>query len=514
MNAGVARPVAAATAHGRLRGVERDGVAAFHRVPYGANALGSHRFRAPAPVRAWSGVRDAARPGGPNAPQSAAARVLPGLDLGPFLGGWEPGEEFLTANIWSPDPGAALPVMVFLHGGSFVSGSGSLPLYDGARLAARGVVPVTVNYRLGVEGFVPLPGGEANVGLRDQIAALAWVRENIAAFGGDPGRITVFGQSAGAMSIAALLGSPAARGLFHRAILQSGNTATHSLEYGAQLAAALARIAGTEPTRAHFAQLDPSELVAAQLRLSQDTGAIDLTGLEETRAVTAIAPFGLVRDGETVADSPLEAAAACPVDLLAGTNSDEINLWLEPAGILDAITEDALAPIAPRAGQSAAELITAYRQAAPGASPGHLYAAMMTDSAFRRPTLTLLDRHSAAGGRCYGYEFTEPSPARDGRLGACHLMELPYVFGNLAATGLSGAAGLTGDHPAAELSERIQSAWVGFATSGNPGWRPYTAPDRPVMRIGDTWQLAHDPMSHLRHAWRQDPHDTTTGATR
>lgn len=206
----------ARTTAGRVRGVEKDGVLRYLGVPYAAPPV---RFAAPEPVPRWDGARDATAPG-PNAPQPPMH--FGALDMSRVLGhGWRPGEDYLTVDVWTPG-GTGLPVMVFLHGGGFVGGEPGAPVCDGTVLARAGIVLVSVTYRVGIEGFLPLPGGATNIGLRDQFAALAWVRENAAAFGGDPDLVTVFGQLAGAMCIGSLLGSPLAAGLFDRAIVQSG----------------------------------------------------------------------------------------------------------------------------------------------------------------------------------------------------------------------------------------------------------------------------------------------------
>jgi para-nitrobenzyl esterase len=421
------------TTGGRVRGTARDGIAAFRGIPY-ADPRNEFRFRAPGPAPRWDGVRNAVH-FGPTAPQASGG--IPGIDLTSVLGEWVRGDEYLTVNVWAPESGpSGLPVMVFLHGGAFVAGAGSLALYDGSRFAARGVVLVTVNYRLGVEGFLPLPGGDTNVGLRDQIAALRWVRDNAAAFGGDPDQVTVFGESAGAISIACLLGT---KGLFRRAIMQSGNTLTRSVEYGRRLAAALAGQLGIEPTRSEFALKDPADLLAGQRTVARNPRLINLDGLSENPATVALAQFGPVIDGDVVTG----AAADPGVDLLAGTNTDEMALWLVPAG----------QPNSPA----------------------------MTDAVFRQPTLDLLDRHP---GRAFGYEFTWPSPAFEGRLGACHALELPYVFGNLHVPGIEA---LLGSAPSAELSAKLsdlmQRSWVRFAREGDPGW-----PQDTIMRIGSEGQ--------------------------
>ncbi|MCG7528095.1 carboxylesterase family protein, partial [Streptomyces sp. OfavH-34-F] len=208
----------AETVHGTVRGAYEDGVAVFRGIPYAAAPVGARRFRAPAPPESWTGVR-AATAYGPTAPKRPYGPPLDRLLADPSV----PGEDCLNLNVWTPDPaGAGLPVLVWVHGGNLLHGSSALALYDGTAFARDGVVCVSVNYRLGVEGFAVLPDAPANRGLLDQLAALGWVRDNIAAFGGDPDRVTLCGESAGAIGVGALLTAPRARGLFRRAVLQSG----------------------------------------------------------------------------------------------------------------------------------------------------------------------------------------------------------------------------------------------------------------------------------------------------
>src|SRR4051794_26607343 len=266
----------AVTSAGRIRGVEKDGVARFLGVPYAAPPVGPLRFAAPAPPPAWDGVRDCTAPG-PNAPQPQ--RTFGALDLSPVIGqGWRPGDGYLTVDVWTPDPGGSrLPVMVFVHGGAFVAGEPGAPVYDGTALAHAGVVLVSVTYRLGIEGFLPLAGGATNIGLRDQLAALAWVQENAAAFGGDPAAVTVFGESAGAMSVGCLLGSPLAAGLFRRAIVQSGGAEmVHSEGPLRGFAARVAAELGVEPVADAFRGRTLADTLAAQDRMSDPVRRGDL----------------------------------------------------------------------------------------------------------------------------------------------------------------------------------------------------------------------------------------------
>ena len=290
-------PPEARTAAGRVRGVREGGVAVFRGIPYAEPPVGALRFAAPRPVRGWSGVREAPTYGPP--PPQGGHFGMDALSPDPADDDW------LTVNVWSPEPapGAGLPVMVWIQGGGYVIGTSGLPEYDGGRLAREGgVVVVTFNYRVGVEGFAQLEGAPANRGLLDQVAALEWVRDNISAFGGDPDRVTVFGQSAGGGSVAALLAMDRAAGLFHRAVVQSMPGTFFSPELAADIAAACAAELGLRPSVADLSGVDPRQLPAA----GDAVGAtmehrVSRWGLPAHRRI----PFSPVVDGEVLAGDTL-----------------------------------------------------------------------------------------------------------------------------------------------------------------------------------------------------------------
>jgi len=284
-------------------GVVRGEGGVFWDVPYAAPPVGDGRFAEPAPVPPWEGVRDATRPG-PSAPMPDR-RWFGRLDMGPVMRGWVPGEDYLTVNVWTPSIAGRAPVMVFVHGGGFVTGSGAAAVYDGTAFARDGVVLVTLNYRLGVPGWLSLPGAPDNRGLLDVIAALRWVRENIAAFGGDPDQVTVFGQSAGGMIVGALLAHPAAAGLFRRAISQSGGLHGLTREQAGRAAAQMAQMLGVAPTADGFAAASDEEFVAAQPQLAA-SGAGGLLGL------------GVLLD---------EPSVRTDVDLMVGNTTQEARLY-------------------------------------------------------------------------------------------------------------------------------------------------------------------------------------------
>ncbi|WSG37391.1 carboxylesterase family protein [Dactylosporangium sp. NBC_01737] len=427
----------------------------------------------------------------------------PGLfsmgDLAPAAG-----DDWLTVNVWSPDPapGAGLPVLVWIPGGAYAIGASSLPEFDGGRLAAGGVVVVTLNYRLGVEGFAQIDGAPANRGLLDQVAALEWVRRDIRGFGGDPDRVTVFGQSAGGGSVAALLAMPRAAGLFRRAVAQSIPGTFFSPELAADIAAAFAAELGVRPTAADLSTVDPTLLPAA--------GDAVFTKIEQWKdrwgpITYRPIPFAPVVDGDVLPATPwqaLAAGAARGVDLLAGHVRDEHRLFSLIDGVLGQVTAEqadaalrALAPGPDGAGR--------YRAAFPDASSEQLYETVNADWLFRMPTLHLAAAHAAAGGRTHLFEVTWAAPGMAGALGACHGLDVPLVFGNLS----SGRPGmLIGDPPPAEaeaLSARIRAAWTAFATGGDPGWPAYDAAQRLTQILDTRPAVTAYPEAASERLWRE-----------
>jgi para-nitrobenzyl esterase len=393
--------------------------------------------------------------------------------------------------------------MVFIYGGAFVLGGSSTALYNGRAFARDGVVLVSFNYRLGIEGFLPLPGGKTNVGLRDQIAALTWVQENIDSFGGDPQKVTVFGESAGALSVATLLAMPSARGLFRRAISQSGGGLhTMSLEQAERVSARLGEMLGVPATRESFTSLTFEQIVAAQAQLLP--GSIDFRTAEHPDPTGGLTSFLPVRDGDLLSTQPVEALkqwASAGVDLLAGTNTQEMNLYYVPSGVVNAIDSDQklIASIQGRH-PDPEKLAAVYRASRPQAQPGELFSAIMTDWMFHMPTVRLVEARSSQPAQTYLYEFAWPSPACDGKLGACHGLELGFVFDTLDTPGLRGPTGMVGDNPPSELARRLHQTWITFATTGNPGWPVYSE-QRSVMHIDDVWEVLTDPDSDERRVW-------------
>lgn len=494
------------TKSGALRGREEHGIISFKGIPFAAPPVGPLRFAAPVPPLSWDGVRDATA-FSPTPPQAdASLRVLPGLDLRPLFGeGWRKGDDYLTLNVWTPDPDTrGLPVMVFIYGGAFVAGASSTPLYHGTRFARDGVVFVSFNYRLGIEGFLPLKGGATNIGLRDQIATLTWVQDNIAAFGGDPNNVTIFGESAGAISVASLFAISSARGLFRRGISQSGGGQhTMSMEQATRVAAKLGDILGIPPTREDFASRSPEDFIAAQTQLLP--GSLDLNTTQDVDPTGGLTLFLPVRDGDLLATQPVDAirqGASATADLLLGSNSQEMNFYYVPTGVANLINSDErlYQSLMGRVPESE-KLIATYRSTRPDATPGELLSAIMTDWMFHIPTVRLAEAHASHTGGTYLYEFAWPSPLYDGKMGACHGLDLGFVFDTLDTPGLSGPEGMVGEHPSAELARRVHQTWISFASTGKPGWASYDTQRRSVMRINTAWELLTDPQALEREVW-------------
>lgn len=477
---------------GLLLGRADRGVAAFLGIPYAAPHFGARRMRPPGPPVRWEGGRSATDygptcPKGDYGPESAA--LFPEVVI--------PGEECLNLNVWTPDPrGSGLPVLVWIHGGMFTKGSGSVAGYRGASFARDGVVCVTINYRLGAEGFLYLGDGTANLGLLDQVAALEWVQGNIAAFGGDPGKVTVAGQSAGAMSIITLMAMPRARGLFRQAVTQSGAAAQAlTTETAAGVASRLAESLGVAPTRDAFSEVPAGRLAgAASVLLEEVQSAPD-------PATWGSLPFALVVDGHSLPDHPLDAlrrGAGSGVRLLAGWNRDDVRIGLVPTGMIDIVDEPALSAVAAALGAPDGT-VGLYRAARPGASSGDLLAVVATDCLIRIPAIRVAEACLEVGeADTWMYRFDHGSPSFAGRLGAAHAVEIPYVFDLLDE---ESSRALIGDAPPQVVADTAHGAWVRFVADGDPGWPRYDIADRATGLIDEGITVAGDPDGAEREVW-------------
>ena len=494
---------------GRLRGVRRGDLWSFSGIPYAKAPVGPLRWRPPAEAEIWDGIRDAST-FGPIAPQSAS---VAGITSPSDPDNSEPhSEDCLSLNVWTPElPGtspsgrdAERPVMVFIHGGGFTSGSGSVFVYRGGNLVRNGDgVVVTLNYRLGALGFLghrrlsDADGHVGNWGLHDQVAALRWVRDNIAVFGGDPQNVTIFGESAGGFSVAALIGAPKAAGLVRRAIVESGGAYAHSVEEAERAATRLAAVLGVaEADRDSLERIPAAELVAATEEMGRrrpDPGMLPL-------------PFLPTVDGVFLPRHPLTAVAdgaASGVDLLIGTNRDEMTLFglgnpalsdMDEAGV-ERWTSNALPHVPVN------EVIESYRNARSArfepVEPRDIWVAVGTDIVFRWPSLQLAAAHVSRGDTAFVYLFDWESPAFDGILGSCHALELPFVFGAVHVPVVQLFSG--GGPTVNTLSQQMQQSWLSFAQRGNPShdgidpWQPWDPVGRATMIFGEWTRLEHAP---------------------
>ncbi|MGI5131516.1 carboxylesterase/lipase family protein [Pseudonocardia sp. CA-107938] len=478
--------IEATTISGTVRGTVEGGVARFLGIPYAAAPFGEHRFRPTQPHPGWSGVRDALQLGA-TAPAGPYPPVFRDVLPEPVI----PGDEILTVNVWAPADASGAPVMVFIHGGAFVNGSNAVPVYDGTAFARDGIVLVSVNYRLGAEGFLKLPGGPANLGILDQVAALTWVRDNIAAFGGDPGRVTVFGESAGAMSVGTLLAMPAAEGLFQRAILQSGAAHNaYSVETAEKIATLVAAQVGLAP--AELGQVPPERLVRAHTELLKELRARpDPVKFGEAAAGALV--YVPIVDGESLPGRPIDriaAGSATDVEVLIGTTRDEVHLFTVAGGMTEFVTDAAMTGFVGMLGLPDGA-VDRYRAGRPGGAPWEVLSDVMTDQMFRIPAIRLAEAH----GRAWVYEFDWPAQGLDGRLGACHAVELPFVFDTLAA-----AEAMNGPDAPQELADTVHGAWVAFASGRDPGWARY-GDARTVRTFGAATETADDPRGATRELW-------------
>jgi para-nitrobenzyl esterase len=477
------------TTHGPVRGKRSGAVRVFSGIPFAEAPRGALRFAAPTPPRAWSEPRDCTETA-PAAPHRAT-------ELGRAIGlaTDHQSEDCLTVTVWTPasDRAASRPVMVWIHGGGFEGGSAGNPLADGAALAARGdVVVVSLQYRLGILGFLHLEGAPDNRGLLDQVAALEWVRDNIARFGGDPKKVTLFGSSAGGVSVSLLLAMARTRGLFARAIVQSGSPeCLHPPETARTIAAEVIEALGLEPdgARASLETMDIEELCEKQRGASSRLAA---------RIAGVV--FQPVLDPSMFPEHPLamiRKGAAAGVALLVGTNKDEMKLaalekfdFGSPSD--DELTTRVRGMLGVEGPPIHEHVLRTYRGMPhlAGASNKDIWDAITTDFYFRYPAIRLADAHARHEPDTFMYTVTLASGAFDGLLGACHAIEIPLVFGTYEVSPMDMFLADTPELPA--VSRRVQDVWLAFARHGVPGtdetgsWTRWARGRRGAMLLGHT----------------------------
>jgi para-nitrobenzyl esterase len=498
-------PSEATTSAGRVRGYFAAGIHVFKGMPYAASTA-STRFAAPIPAKPWSGLRPAWQwPA--ECPQHNPPAGGEVGDLFRINNEWTApqSEDCLALNIWTPGlrDGMKRPVMVWLHGGGFTVGSGSSELYDGANLCKKGdVVVVTLNHRLNLFGYLHLAGAGAgerfvdsgNAGMLDIVEALRWIADNIAEFGGDPGNVTIFGQSGGGAKVSTLLAMPVAHGLFHKAIIQSGPGVRAIDPEGAEkITAKVFRQLGLDPRKPEALLALPME----ELKKVLSTGGADAMGQMR---------LGAVVDGRNLPHHPFDPAApatSANVPVLIGCTSDEATSIFGPADpSIFTIAEGQLsARVAAILGDVAEEAIAAYRAQQPQAAASGVYLSILSDHIMRRGSIEIAERKAAQNAApAYLYWFKKPSPRFGGKYGAMHGIDIPYVFDNVdLAKSLLGE-----DSSRYALAQACSAAWIAFARTGNPtapelpAWRPYTAGDRATMLLDDVCTLAVDPDPAVR----------------
>lgn len=514
------------TRFGKVRGRVENGVWAFKGIPYAAPLDVESRFSPPERPVVWPEVFDAFE-FGPIAPQPDP---IPAMSILGDPTEWDE-NNCLTLNIWTPAAdGAKRPVMVWIHGGGFSTGSSSQVLYRGDRLASNGdVVVVTVNYRLGSFGFLAHPrfgttwdaggdgsGGVAgdngstqcygNWGLMDQIAALRFIQEIISDFGGDPSNITIFGESAGGMSVAALLVAKEAEGLFQKAIIESGPPSSISMELATRRALRIAELVGVDVndmSRSTWARVSPEEIIKADQQLGLEV-------LDDSAMPLAFMPTA---DGglyDTSLADLISSGETAKVPLLIGTNRDETAFFSAGEILSGGLDEDRLLRRIARilSDDSASEVVDKYGHVrdgrGEGTSPVELWTAISTDYVFRLPSIGMAAAHMRAGSPAYVYLFDWETPFMGSSLGSCHALEVPFVFGTIDEPAVQPFSGFGTE--AVELSSAMQQAWVAFARSGTPScdrlgeWPTYGA-DRSTMILGRNRRVVEDPRGEERTAW-------------
>jgi para-nitrobenzyl esterase len=504
------------TAAGKVRGTTAKGIYSFKGIPYGASTAGKNRFMPPVKPEPWSGVREALQYGH-SAPQTipGAPSILAGADFlvssenPPGIG---EGEDCLVLNVWTPSvkDNRRRPVMLWCHGGAFTSGSGSAPLYDGANLARRGdVVVVTINHRLGALGYTYLrhAGGEkfaasGNVGMLDIIAALAWVRDNIGEFGGDPDRILIFGESGGGQKVSTVLAMPPAKGLFHRAVIESGpGVRMNGLDHATRVADMLLAELGVKGDRTEDLQTIPVERVlVAQGAVNRKLGPF-VPGM--------IQGFSPVVDGVSLLQNPFDPVApdvSADVPLLIGFNRTELTLFAAGDPSLFSLDEAGLRQrVRSLLGNNADAVLHAFRSDYPEENPSGLYFLIATAYPTVAFTAKIAERRAAMGkALTYVYEFAWETPILGGKLRSPHTIEMPFVFDNVDDPLVQKLTGSSSD--IFPLAERVSGAWTEFAATGNPSskgfpnWPAYSAADRNVMVINSESKIETDPARKARMA--------------
>jgi para-nitrobenzyl esterase len=501
--------VVADTHLGKVRGTDTHGIKTFKGVPYGASTEGTRRFMPPVDPPKWNGVRDALEYGH-SAPQRNPAAAPPSADALTVASSNLPpeGEDCLVLNVWTPaiNDGRKRPVMFWCHGGGFATGSGSSPDNDGTNLARRGdVVVVTINHRLNVLGFANLSefstdfAASGDTGMMDIVHALRWVRTNIAQFGGDPGTVMIFGQSGGGRKVETLLAMPSAKGLFHRATIESGAALqVAGRDVAIRNAERLLTKLGIDKTDVHAIQKVPlGQIMVAYFAVVRDERGVDQT-------VNGFVP---TVDGTILPQHPFHPKASpvsADVPVMIGCTRTEMTLFsLNDAAAFNLDDTGLRARAKELLGEQSAGIVDLYRKLNAGATASELYFLIASDYRYGAPTMKVAERRAELGkGPVYLYYFRWETPVQGGRLRSPHTIEIPFAFDNVKIS-----TRLTGGGPEAmALADKISDAWIAFARTGNPNtpklphWPAFTAKDRATMVINTTSQVVNDPLREQRLA--------------
>lgn len=497
--------VTAETSLGKIRGVDVNGIKVFKGVPYGANTAGKNRFMPPVDPAKWTGVRDALEYGH-SAPQTEPGTQRNTSDLavaGAGLG--KEGEDCLVLNVWTPavNDNRKRPVMLWCHGGGFATGSGSSPVTEGANLARRGdVVVVTINHRINVLGFTflgDLGGSEfaqsGDVGMLDIVHALKWVRQNIAQFGGDPNTVTIFGQSGGGRKVATLLAMPSAKGLFHRAIIESGATIKLvDRDQATRVASELLSKSGLNKSQAGELQKLPLDKIMSAYFATVRSMNVDQMTMGFSPSV----------DGKIIPQHPFHPAASAispNTPLMIGSTRTELTNGANTS-LFSLSDDDMRGRIRQLLGEQAGPIIDIYKRSNPAASPSDIYFLIASDQRYSAPVMKIAERRAALGkGPVFLYYFRWESPVDGGRLKSPHTIEIPFAFDNIKASRLTSSA-----PDAQALADKVSDAWIAFARKGDPNtpklprWPAFNPKNRPTMVFNNESKVENDPLREERTA--------------
>lgn len=483
------------TPKGKVQGFVQDGVDVFMGVPAGLPPYEKDtRLLAPQPVKPWQGVIPCLEQA--SLPLQPDAITTGSKDAGAKIG-YTGGGDCLRVNIWAPQGKREnLPVLAYIPGGGSVRCDTAS--VDGTAFAKDGVIVVAIPYRPNVDGFLKIEGAPANLAIRDMIFGLEWIKNNIASFGGNPDNVTVMGQSAGATHIGSLLASPLAKGLFNKAILMSGShLAQWTPEQADNAAKLMADYYSTPAARDAIASVPFDKLMTFPKLAAQKLA--DPDWLKQTNGnATLFKPY---IDGEVLPARPVDAVAAGAskdVDVLMGSTANEWNAYIVANGVIDKMTKKDIDEILDGIG-APHDVADKYKANGRGKTDGEVFAAIESDIIFRMPTNRMLEARAKSGGKTWAYSFEQKSPSFDGKMGAAHAADLPYVFDSLNKIKNKRVRGLVGDNPPQELASKMHQAWVNFIKNGNPGWNQYDPQKRNIMIIkADNWEEKNDPWVNER----------------